>query len=127
MGAAMSAEEPGGTPFYDKFKKAFDDKDVDAIAACYTEDCQWVWHSTGKSMGKEAFVAMMPGFMKMPPSQKQRCLYENSEICLFHAFNKFPNGDVEGTMMMLKLRNGQCYLVETGSTVVPPGSPNYIE
>ena len=43
-------------PFFDAFTKAFNEKDTEAIAALYTEDCQWVWHSSGKSMGKEAFV-----------------------------------------------------------------------
>ena len=47
-------------PFFDAFTKAFKEKDTEAIAALYTEDCQWVWHSSGKSMGKEAFVGMMP-------------------------------------------------------------------
>jgi hypothetical protein len=64
--------------------------------------------------------------MKMPPSQKQRCVYENAEICVYHAFNRFPSGDVEGTMMILMLRDGKCYRVETGSTNIPQDSPNYI-
>lgn len=88
--------------------------------------CAQVWHSSGKTMTKEQFVGMMPNFMKMPPSQKQRCIYESSEICVSHAFNRFPSGDVEGTMMVQMLRNGKCYRVETGSTNIPKDSPNYI-
>jgi ketosteroid isomerase-like protein len=119
MGEAQSS-------FYDKFWNAFEAKDVDAVAALYTEDCEWVWHSSGKTMGKEAFVGMMPNFFKMPPAQKSRCVYENADICVMHSFNRFPNGDVEGTMMVVKLRNGQVYRVETGSTPIPKDSPNYI-
>ena len=66
--------------FYAKFYAAFEAKEIDAISACYTDDCEWVWHSSGKSMGKEAFVAMMPNFFKMPPAKKQRCVYENAEM-----------------------------------------------
>ena len=122
MGSGASKQS-----FYDAFTKAFDNKDINAIGDLYADDCQWVWHSSGKSMDKKAFLAMMPNFMKMPPSQKQRCVYENSETCVFHAFNKFPNGDVEGTMMVMKLREGKCFHVETGSTLIPKDSPNYIE
>ena len=120
MGAAQSS-------FYEAFQKAYDEKDVEAIGKLYTDDCKWVWHSSGKTMNKEAFLSMMPNFMKMPPTVKPRCVYENSEICLFHGFNKFPSGDVEGTLMALKLKDGKCYHVETGSTTIPKDSPNYIE
>ena len=106
--------------------RACADKDVEAVAALYADDCEWVWHSSGKTMGKEAFVSMMPNFMKMPPAQKQRCVYENSDICVSHGFNRFPNGDVEGTMMVQMLRDGKCYRVETGSTAIKEDSPNYI-
>ena len=47
-------------PFFDAFSKAFADKDQAAVAALYTEDCEWVWHSSGKTMNKEAFTSMMP-------------------------------------------------------------------
>ena len=49
-----------------------------------------------------------------------------SRRCVFHAFNKFPDETVEGTMMVMKLRDGKCYHVETGSTLIPKDSPNYI-
>ena len=68
-----------------------------------------------------------PNFFKMPPAQKQRLVYENSEICVSHAFNKFPDQSVEGTMMVMMLKGGKCYKVETGSTLIPKESPNYIE
>ena len=28
------------------------DKDVEAVAALYADDCEWVWHSSGKTMGR---------------------------------------------------------------------------
>ena len=126
MGAVQSLMG-ADTPFYTASMKAFfEDKDLDAVAALYTDDCEWVWHSSGKTMGKEAFLGMMPGFMKMPRPQKQRCVYENAEICVTHQFTRFPNGDVEATMMVQKLRDGKCCKVETGSTAIPQDSPNYI-
>jgi len=127
--ASSSSAAPlatSATPFYDAFIKAFEAKDVEASGSLYDDECIWTWHSSGKTSTKAELMAMMPNFMKMPPSQKQRCLYENSEICVSHAFNRFPNGDVEGTMMVMKLRNGKCYAVETGSTIIPKDSPNYI-
>ena len=42
-------------------------------------------------------------------------------ICVYDAFNKFPDQSVEGTMMVMKLR-GKCYHIETGSTLIPKDS-----
>ena len=116
-----------GPSFYAQFNEAFDAKNLEKIGELYADDCQWVWHSSGKSMSKEQFLGMMPNFFKMPPAQKPRLVYENADICVYHAFNKFPDQSVEGTMMVMKLRGGKCWHVETGSTLIPKDSPNYIE
>ena len=118
MGASQS--------FYAKFTEAFDSKDLEKISACYDDECEWIWHSSGKTMNKEAFMSMMPNFVKMPPTVKPRCLYENADICVYHGFNKFPDQSVEGTLMFIKLRDGKAISVETGSTLIPKDSPNYI-
>lgn len=51
MGASQS--------FYAQFTTAFENKDLDAVAALYTDDCEWVWHSSGKTMTKQAFIGML--------------------------------------------------------------------
>ena len=113
--------------FYATWSAAFEAKDEKAIAALYHDECEWVWHSSGKTMNKETWLGMMPHMFKMPPFQKPRCVYENGEICVSHSFAKFPSGDTEAVMMVQMLRDGKVYRVETGSTLVPKESPNYIE
>ena len=114
------------TPFYDSSWDAFKKQDPEAWLAQFTEDCEWVWHSNGKVTDKEFISGMLPQWMKMPPAEKPRCLYENKEVCVSHFFNRFPDETVEGTMMVQMLRKGKCYRVETGTTLIPEDSPNYI-
>ena len=126
-GASKTDAASPTVSFYETFTKAFDSKDLDTVASLYAEDCKWVWHSSGKEMDKAAFVGMMTNFLaKMPPTQKQRLVYENADICVSHGFNRFPDGSVEATMMVQKLKNGKAYLIETGSTLIKEDSPNYI-
>ena len=119
----------GSTPFYDAWQTAWTNKDLDGMLALVTDDFVFEWHSSGKIMDKAGWKAMMEGFIKanMPPAQKERCIYENGDICISHNFVKFPNGSVDAVMMTQMLRDGKCYRVETGSTPVPEESPNFIK
>ena len=113
-------------PYYETFQAAWDKKDAAAVAALFHEDCEWIWHSSGKTMNKETWAGMLPNMFKMHPFEKQRCLYENADICVSHQFAKFPSGDTEAVMMVQKFKDGKVIRVETGSTLVPKDSPNYI-
>ena len=124
--AHLSTMGKSSTPFYDSTWDAFKKQDPEAWLAQFTEDCEWVWHSNGKVTDKEFISGMLPQWMKMPPAEKPRCLYENKEVCVSHFFNRFPDATVEGTMMVQMLRKGKCYRVETGTTLIPEDSPNYI-
>ena len=124
--AHLSTMGKSSTPFYDSSWDAFKKQDPEAWLAQFTEDCEWVWHSNGKVTDKEFISGMLPQWMKMPPAEKPRCLYENKEVCVSHFFNRFPDATVEGTMMVQMLRKGKCYRVETGTTLIPEDSPNYI-
>ena len=105
--AVAQSKPPAG--FYDAYKAAFEAKDAEAVAALYADDCEWMWHSTGKTMSKEAFVDMLPNFLKLRPAEKQRLIYETSDICVSHSFVKFPSGDTEAVMMVQMLKDGNVF------------------
>jgi hypothetical protein len=117
--------------FYDKLMSAFDSKDLDAYLDLLQDDFEVVWHSSGKTNGKEEMKGMMTHWMKMlrasPDKEKARLVYENSDVCVYHSFNRFPDGSVEATMCVNMLRDGKCFKMETGSTLIPEGSPNHFE
>ena len=46
-------------PYYETFQAAWDKKDAAAVAALFHEDCEWIWHSSGKTMNKETWLGMM--------------------------------------------------------------------
>jgi hypothetical protein len=48
----------------------------------------------------------------------QRCIYENDDILVEHAFSEFPSGDKEAVMMVSLKKNGLIWRTETGATPV---------
>ena len=126
-----AAEPYVGTPFYDRFDGGFRSGDIEKAADCLADDFEFVFHASGKSVNKEQWKGMMGGFLKMMGDDqekwyaKKRCIYESATICVSHNFSKFPNGTVDAVLMVMHLRDGKCYKMETGSTTVPVDSPNF--
>ena len=85
------------------------------------------WHSSGKEMDKASFRMMIENFAKadIKDATKQRCIYENDDIIVSHAFNRFPDGSVDAIMTARMLKDGKVYRMETGSTAIKEDSPNY--
>ena len=48
-----------------------------------------------------------------------RCLYENDDILVTHAFVTFPNGTKDAVMMVHMKKDGLLWRTETGSTPIP--------
>ena len=102
-----AAEPYVGTPFYDRFDGGFRSGDIEKAADCLTDDFEFVFHASGKSVTKEQWKGMMGGFLKMMGDDqekwyaKKRCIYESATICVSHNFSKFPNGTVDAVLMVM--------------------------
>lgn len=48
----------------------------------------------------------------------QRCIYENDDILIEHAFSEFPSGDKEAVMMVSLKKDGLIWRTETGATPI---------
>jgi len=105
---------------YDKWNQGFENKDVDAMAACLHEDFTFVRHQSGATMNKEQMLGMLRGFMASDAvaGQAQRCLYENDEIMVEHSVVDFADGSREAILACHTLKNGQIIRLETGATPV---------
>ena len=86
---------------YEKLKKAWDQADVDAYKALHHEDFTFTFHSTGRVMTRDDMTDQgMKGMMMTVKNTHQRCIYENDDILVEHAFSEFPSGDKEAVMMV---------------------------
>ena len=112
---------------YDAWASAWKERNLDAMFELMSEDFVVEWHSSGKKVDKAGFRTMMESFAKadIQDATKQRCIYENEEIIVSHAFNKFPNGTVDAIMTVRKVKDGKVCHMETGSTSIAQESPNY--
>ena len=110
-------------PIFDKFEKAFADRDIDALGALFHDDYEMTMHSSGKVLTKQEWVK---GFGEMLASgtvvrERVRCVYENDDVLVTHAFSTFPNGTVDAVLWVGRKKDGLIHRVETGSTQISQG------
>ena len=65
---------------YEKFVKAWKNKDIEAYLKCYHEDWQITFHSTWRIMRLEELSDQIGTWMVTGKFEKHRCLYENEDI-----------------------------------------------
>lgn len=86
---------------YEKLKKAWDKADVDAYKALHHEEFTFTFHSTGRVMTRSDINDdNLKNMMMSVKNTHQRCIYENDDILIEHAFSEFPSGDKEAVMMV---------------------------
>ena len=105
---------------YAKIKEAQDAKDVVGYLACLHEDFVFVRHQSGTELTKAEWMPTVTAMMESSSLEfnKQRCLYENSEIMVEHSFMKFPDGTAEAVLVVNHIKNGKIIRVETGATPI---------
>ena len=107
----------GNFMLYEKFKKAWDEKNAEAEFALYHDDWEFKFHSNGKIMRKgDMTLEQRTEMMKTVKQSNQRCLYENEDILVTHMIGEFPNGSRDAVMMVILKKDGLAWRTETGST-----------
>ena len=105
---------------YARMQTAKNQRDVAAFTACYHDDWEFLFHSTGKTMRRvddteQAMLERWETFVE----EAERCLYENDDILVTHALVSFPNGTRDAVMMVHRKKDGLIWRTETGSTPLP--------
>ena len=105
---------------YAKMKKAQEDQDVAAHNACYHDDWEFLFHSSGHIMKRgDSTDAQTIERWKTHAAEEERCVYENDDILVTHAFITFPNGTKDALIMVHLKKDGLIWRTETGSTPMP--------
>ena len=105
--------------FVEKWDKAFDARDRDALAALLDDEFVFVRHQSGKEIPKEDMLNMWTSDGPRVVLNNYRVIYENDDIVVTHRFIDFPSGDKEAVLGVINLKNGKGIRMETGATPMP--------
>ena len=102
----------------EKWGKALDEIDMDALSEIYHDDYQFTLHSAGKILYKKDVLDWIA--MDDIISTNYRILYENDEIGVTHAIVKFKSdGNVQGVLSFLRFKDEKIFRQETGASNLP--------
>ena len=105
---------------FEKYTKAWNEKDISAFLECHHDDYELVIHSTGevKKMDDIDWDQMME-WMVAANVEKHRCIYENDDIIVEHQIIGYGSGDREALMLVHQLKDGLMWRTESGATPLP--------
>ena len=105
--------------FTEKWEKAFDSRDQDALSALLDDEFVFVRHQSGTEISKEDMLNMWTSDGPRVVFKNYRVIYENDDIVVTHRFIDFPSGDKEAVLGVMNLKNGKAIRMETGATPMP--------
>ena len=105
---------------FEKYTKAWNEKDITALVESHHYDYELVIHSTGevKKMEDIDWDKMME-WMVAANVEKHRCIYENDDIIVEHQIINYGSGDREALMLVHQLKDGLMWRTENGATPLP--------
>ena len=105
---------------YQKWSTAIENRDAEAMIACFHDDYTFVRHQSGTTMNKAQMSEMMRAFMSSEAVvvHDMRCLYENDEVMVEHSVMDFADGSREAIVGFNRLQDGLIVHTETGATLI---------
>ena len=96
-------------------------RDTNAYAELLHESFVFVFLTSVNKFGKTEWVSMVEGMMSNEKfvNESSRCVYENDEIGVHHAFVTFKDGNTQAVMAVYKFKDGKVVHQETGATKLP--------
>ena len=102
---------------YEKMQEAWNNTDVDAWDALRNEEYKIIRKQYGREKKKNDMDPdEMKKFMKVMKQEKRRCIYENDDVLITHAFATYGSGDKEALMTVYLKKDGLLWRMETGAT-----------
>ena len=101
----------------EKWGKAIELKDEDAMNDCLHDDYKFTLHSAGKILSKSEVIAWgMSGDINR---EKVRILFENEDVGVEHAFVSFEDGNRQAVLAFCTFKAGKIYTLENGASNLP--------
>ena len=105
--------------FTEKWDKAFDSKDRDALSELLDDEFVFVRPQSGKEISEEDMFNMCTSDGPGVTYNNYRVIYENDDIVVTHRFIDFQSGDREAVLGVMTVKNGKGMKMETGATPIP--------
>ena len=105
--------------FTEKWDRAFEFRDRDALSELLDDEFVFVRHQTGTEMSKEEMLNTWFPDGPQRVHNNYRVIYENEDVVVTHRFIDFPSGDKEALLSIMSLKNGKGIRMETGATPMP--------
>jgi hypothetical protein len=88
-------------------KKAYGEKDIDALMSLIHEDYEFIRHQSGTILKKPEYRVMISGMLAATNYKEvmQRCIYENDDILVEHSVKKYQDGSRESLIAVKMLVN----------------------
>ena len=105
----------GKMSILEKWSKAIDDRDLEAMDELLHDDYEFTLHSAGKVLSKQDVIDWVASDDIV--TSNNRILYENDEIGVNHAGGTFKSdGNVQGVLAFLKFKDGKIWRQETNES-----------
>ena len=105
----------------EKWAKAVDNRDINAMDEIMHDDYEFTLHSAGKILYKQDVIDWVASDDIV--TTNNRILYENDEIGVNHAVVTFKSdGNVQAVLAFLRFKDGKIFRQETGASNLPKDS-----
>ena len=106
---------------FDRYKKFWEEGDIEAFTSIVHADIEIIMHSTGGVIDYDLWMERISAVMLSDAyAENIRCLYENDNIMVVHQKTNAPNGTRNAVMYVFTKEDGMLTKLETGATPLPP-------
>jgi hypothetical protein len=105
---------------HNKLNRSISDRNVDDYLDLLHEDFVAIFHKSGDTFSKSEWAPMVTGMMENEKfiQESSRCIYENDDVLVQHAFMSYPDDSRESVMLVAMLKDGKIISMETGATAL---------
>ena len=105
---------------HNKLNRSISDRNVDDYLDLLHEDFVAIFHKSGDTFSKSEWAPMVTGMMENEKfiQESSRCIYENDDVLVQHAFMSYPDDSREAVMLVAMLKDGKIISMETGATAL---------
>ena len=106
---------------FDRYKKFWEEGDIEAFTSIVHADIEIIMHSTGGVIDYDLWMERISAVMLSDAyAENIRCLYRNSGIRVSRRITNASNGTRDAVMYVFTKEDGRLTKLETGATTWPP-------
>ena len=106
---------------FEKYKKFWEEGDIEAFTSIIDPDIEIIMHSTGGAIDPDLWMKRITAVVLSDAyAENIRCLYENDDIMIVHQITNAANGARDAVMYVFTKKNNMLVRLETGATPLAP-------